>query len=251
MNTFRNSFQLYPAIDLIDGKAVRLKHGDFSTLLTSENDDAVSRVQAIWAAGASALHIIDLDAARTGAPAEPNASIVARLAQERPVGSVLQVGGGMRNPAAVRSLLDHGVDRVLLGTMAFRNPEQLTELLSEYGDRIAVALDSRGGTVRISGWLEDAGVPVASAAAILANQGVKTLLVTGIDRDGSLGGPDLELLQSVITAVAGGSGVIAAGGVTTASDVQATRELGCVGAVVGRALLDDPSQLATLLNASR
>lgn len=251
MNTFRNSFQLYPAIDLIDGKAVRLKHGDFSALLTSENDDAVSRVQAIWAAGASALHIIDLDAARTGAPAEPNASIVARLAQERPVGSVLQVGGGLRTPAAVRSLLDHGVDRVLLGTMAFRNPEQLAELLSEYGDRVAVALDSRGGTVRISGWLEDAGVPVASAAAMLADQGVKTLLVTGIDRDGSLGGPDLELLDSVITAVAGASGVIAAGGVTTASDVRATRELGCVGAVVGRALLDDPSQLATLLTASR
>ncbi len=250
MTTDTETFRLYPAIDLIGGKAVRLLHGDFDALLTNPEDDAPARVQAIWAAGASALHIIDLDAARTGAPAEPNASIVAQLAQERPVGSLLQVGGGLRTPAAARSLLDHGVDRVLLGTMAFRNPDQLAELLSEYGDRIAVALDSRGGTVRISGWLEDAGVAVATAAAMLAEQGVKTLLVTGIDRDGSLGGPDLELLQSVITAVAGGSGVIAAGGVTTASDVQATRELGCVGAVVGRALLDDPSQLATLLNAS-
>lgn len=251
MNTFRNSFKLYPAIDLIDGKAVRLKHGDFSALLTSENDDAVSRVQAIWAAGASALHVIDLDAARTGSPAEPNSSLITRIASERPDGSLLQVGGGLRTPAAIRDLLNNGVDRVLLGTLAFRNPEQLAELVAEYGDRIAVALDSRGGSVRISGWLEDAGVAVATAAAMLAEQGVKTLLVTGIDRDGSLGGPDLELLQSVISAVSDGSGVIAAGGVTTASDVQATRELGCVGAVVGRALLDDPSQLATLLEASR
>lgn len=230
---------------------MRLQQGDFSALLTSADDDAIARVQAIWAAGASALHVIDLDAARTGAPAEPNAAIVKRLAQERPVGSLMQVGGGLRTPAAIRDLLRAGVDRVLLGTMAFRNPEQLTQLLSEYGDRIAVALDSREGSVRISGWLEDAGVPVATAAAMLAEQGVKTLLVTGIDRDGSLSGPDLDLLRCVITAVDGSSGVVAAGGVTTASDVQATRALGCVGAVVGRALLDDPSQLGTLLAASR
>lgn len=251
MKTFRSPFLLYPAIDLIDGKAVRLQQGDFSALLTSENDDAISRVQAIWVAGASALHVIDLDAARTGSPAEPNSSLIARIASERPAGSLLQVGGGLRTPAAIRNLLDSGVDRVLLGTLAIRNPEQLAELLTEYGDRIAVALDSRGGTVRISGWLEDAGVDVATAAARLAEQGVKTLLVTGIDRDGSLGGPDLELLQTVVSAVAGASGVIAAGGVTTVADVLATRTVGCIGAVVGRALLDDPSQLATLLAASR
>ncbi|MSO46582.1 MAG: 1-(5-phosphoribosyl)-5-[(5-phosphoribosylamino)methylideneamino] imidazole-4-carboxamide isomerase [Thermoleophilia bacterium] len=251
MSNLRNSFLLYPAIDLIDGKAVRLAQGDFSALLTSDDDDALGRIEAIWAAGALALHVIDLDAARTGVPAEPNTSIIAQAARNRPAGSLLQVGGGLRTPAAIGNLLEQGVDRVLLGTLAFRDPEKLAELLSEYDEQIAVALDSRGGMVRIGGWVEDAGVGVAEAAARLAGQGVKTLLVTGIDRDGSLGGPDLELLQAVIDTVGGACGVIAAGGVTTAVDVQATRALGCVGAVVGRALLDDPTQLAALLAASR
>jgi len=251
VSTFHSSFLLYPAIDLIAGKAVRLQQGDFSALLTSDDDDAHARVQAIWAAGAKALHVIDLDAARTGAPAEPNASIVARLARERPSGSLIQVGGGLRTPAAIRDLLGAGVDRVLLGTLPFRSPDQFAELLSDFGDRIAVALDSRGGSVRIGGWVEDAGIEVGLAATSLSEQGVKTLLVTGIERDGSLGGPDLELLETVVTAVDGRSDVIAAGGVTTAADVRATRSVGCAGAVVGRALLDDPSRLTALLAASQ
>ncbi len=131
-----------------------------------------------------------------------------------------------------------------------REPETLSKLVERHGDRIAVALDSQGGTIRVSGWVEDAGVPVADAARDLAAVGVRTFLVTGIERDGSLGGPDLSLLERVVAA-APSAAVVAAGGVTTPADVRATRSIGCAGAVVGRALLDDPTALDELLRASR
>ena len=242
------AFRLYPAIDLVDGRAVRLLQGQFDRLLTSDQDDAIARAAAVWAAGASALHVIDLDAARTGVPTDPNAALVARMARERPPGTLIQVGGGLRSAEAVARLLESGVDRVLIGTMALREPQLLAELVDRHGDAIAVALDSRDGSVRVSGWTEDAGLRVAAAARRIAELGVRTLLVTGIERDGTLSGPDLDLLAEVRTA-APAVGVIAAGGVTTPDDVRAVRELGCVGAVVGRALLDDPSRIAALLQA--
>ena len=244
-----DNFHLFPAIDLIDGRAVRLLHGQFDHLLTNELDDARVRAEMIWEAGATALHIIDLDAARTGAPAEPNISIIAELVAAKPPGAVLQVGGGLRSAEAVETLLAHGVDRVLIGTMALRDPHLLGELVQRHGSPIAVALDSRDGTVRVSGWVEDAGIGVEDAARAIVELGVQTMLITGIDRDGTLGGPDQDLLRRIRTAVPTAA-VIAAGGVTTPDDVRAVRALGCAGAVVGRALLDDPSQIAALLHAS-
>ncbi len=251
MQADTSRFNLYPAIDLIDGKAVRLLQGRFDDLLTSDHDDAIERAQAIWSAGATCLHVIDLDAARTGTPAEPNASLIADLVAQKPPGTLIQVGGGLRSVGAVETSLAAGADRVLLGTLAFSDPASLERLLSAYGRRIAVAIDSRNNTVRTHGWLEDAGVPVAEAAQRLATQGVGTFLVTGIERDGSLAGPDLSLLGAIVSAVEGTAMVIAAGGITTPADVRAVRALGCVGAVVGRALLDDPMRLAALLQASR
>ncbi len=250
MTTAREDFLLYPAIDLVDGRAVRLLHGQFDQLLTSEQDDALERAAAVWRAGSRALHVIDLDAARTGTPDDPNRALVARIAADKPAGALLQVGGGLRSAEAVDRLIADGVDRVLIGTMAFRDRDLLAALLQRHGSRISVAIDSRERSVRISGWVEDAGIPVERAARDLADFGVGHLLVTGIDRDGTLAGPDLELLAAVLEAVDGGSGVIAAGGVTTAGDVRAVRALGCAGAVVGRALLDDPSLLRELLDAA-
>jgi phosphoribosylformimino-5-aminoimidazole carboxamide ribotide isomerase len=244
-----DAFRLYPAIDLIDGRAVRLLHGQFDHMLTNELDDARVRAAMVWEAGATALHVIDLDAARTGAPAEPNLSLIAELAAAKPAGALLQVGGGLRSADAVRALLGHGVDRVLIGTMALRDPELLGRLVQRHGNAIAVALDSREGTVRISGWTEDVGVQIEDAAQSIVGLGVETLLITGIDRDGTLAGPDQDLLRRVRRAVPA-AGVIAAGGVTTPADVRAVRALGCAGAVVGRALLDDPAQITALLQAS-
>jgi len=245
----RADFLLYPAIDLVDGRAVRLLHGQFDQILTNELDDALERARRVWAAGSRALHVIDLDAARTGEPAEPNRGLVRSIAAGKPPGSLLQVGGGLRSAEAVDRLIADGVDRVLIGTMASRAPATLDQLIARHGAAISVAIDSRGGSVRIAGWQEDAGIPVGTAARDLADRGVGTLLVTGIDRDGSLAGPDLGLLERVLAAVEGRAGVIAAGGVTTAGDVRAARDLGCTGAVVGRALLDDPDLLDELLAA--
>lgn len=243
-------FLLYPAIDLIDGRAVRLLHGQFDQRIESELDDALARAGMVWDAGAEALHVIDLDAARTGSPAEPNAGLIARIAREKPPGAVLQVGGGLRSEGVVDELIAAGVDRVLIGTLALREPEAIARLVGRHGAGIAVALDSRAGAVRVAGWTEDAGLAVDAAARHMAELGVETLLITAIDRDGTLSGPDLALLERVREAVPE-IGVIAAGGVTTPADVQAVRSLGCAGAVVGRALLDDPSAIAALLQASR
>ena len=162
---------------------------------------------------------------------------------------MLQVGGGLRSAESVETLLAQGVDRVLIGTMALRDPQLLGELVQRHGSPIAVALDSRDGTVRVSGWVEDAGIGVEDAARAIVELGVQTMLITGIDRDGTLGGPDQDLLRRIRTAVPTAA-VIAAGGVTTPDDVRTVRTLGCAGAVVGRALLDDPSQIAALLHAS-
>lgn len=249
MESSPQPFALYPAIDLIDGRAVRLLHGRFDQLIESDLDDAGARADMAWAAGATALHVIDLDAARTGAPADPNAGVVTRLAADRPPGTVLQVGGGLRSERAVDDLIAAGVDRVLIGTMALREPAAITRLIGRHGPAIAVALDSRDRSVRVAGWTEDAGLEIGTAAQAMGELGVRTLLITGIDRDGTLSGPDLALLERVRSA-APGLGVIAAGGVTTPADVQAVRALGCVGAVVGRALLDDPAAITALLRAS-
>lgn len=251
MNGPREDFLLYPAIDLVDGRAVRLLHGQFDQILTNELDDALERARRVWQAGSGALHVIDLDAARTGAPADPNRSLVRVIAQGKPPGGLLQVGGGLRSADAVDRLIADGVDRVLIGTMAFRDPDLLDALIGRHGRAISVAIDSRAGSVRIAGWQEDAGVPVGDAARDLADRGIQHLLVTGIDRDGSLAGPDLGLLADVLASVGDRACVIAAGGVTTAGDVRAVRELGCAGAVVGRALLDDPDLLGDLLEAAR
>ena len=249
MTSTPDTFRLYPAIDLVEGRAVRLLHGQFDHILTNELDDARVRATMTWEAGSSALHVIDLDAARTGSPAEPNISVLADIAAGKPAGAILQVGGGLRSASAVETLLAQGVDRVLIGTMALRDPQLLGQLTERHGSAIAVALDSSQGTVRVSGWVEDAGIAVEDAAASMAELGVQTLLITGIDRDGTLSGPDLELLWRVRAAVPTVA-VIAAGGVTTPDDVRAVRALGCAGAVVGRALLDDPTQISALLRAS-
>ncbi len=249
MNPTQHPFALYPAIDLIDGRAVRLLHGAFDQRIESELDDAGARAAMVWAAGGTALHVIDLDAARTGSPAEPHAGVIAELARTRPGGPLLQVGGGLRDDAAVDALLARGVDRALIGTMALRAPEQLQGLVERHGSAIAVALDSRDGTVRVAGWTEDAGISVVDAALRINGMGVDTLLITAIDRDGTLTGPDLRLLERIRTAVPD-AGLIAAGGVSTPDDVRAVRELGCAGAVVGRALLDDPGAISALLHAA-
>lgn len=241
------SFAVYPAIDLIGGRAVRLEQGAYDRQL-GVDDDPLARADAVWEAGSSALHIIDLDAARDGRRSDGHTALIAEIARRRPEGTTLQVGGGLRDATIVDETLALGVDRVLLGTLAVTDPAALMGLVQLHGAAIAVALDSRDGTVRTAGWLEDAGVALEVAATSVVAAGVDTILVTAIDRDGTMGGPDLDLIERVRQAVPGVA-VIAAGGVASPDDVRAVRGLGCAGAVVGRAWLEQPRRLPAFIAA--
>jgi phosphoribosylformimino-5-aminoimidazole carboxamide ribotide isomerase len=227
-------FDIIPAIDLAGGRVVRLVQGRFEAE-TAYGDDPVALARTFWSDGARSLHVIDLDAARTGERPAGHRAVVERLTSERPAGGLLQLGGGLRDEAAVDEALAAGVDRVLLGTLAFRDPDALGRLVVRYGARVCVTADALEGSVRVAGWAEDSGLPVVEAVRDLSARGVRAFLVTAIDRDGTLAGPDLRLLAAVREATSGT--LLASGGVGSLEHLRAVRDVGADGVVVGRALL--------------
>ena len=236
---------LIPAIDLIDGRVVRLRTGDYGQVTTFAESPA-ELARRFADAGCRWLHVIDLEAARDGWRDGPNGQILQELTSGR-LGRI-QLGGGFRDAASIEAALASGVDRVLVGTLAIREPEVVIELAARFGERICVTADSLAGSVRVAGWLEDSQEPTVELIGRLARAGVCAFLVTAIDRDGTLAGPDLELLARVRAETAGI--VLASGGVGSAADVARVREIGCDGVVVGRALLDGTMTLADALSAA-
>lgn len=178
--------------------------------------------------GARRLHLVDLDGAFGGLPSNGLLTRIARVAEQVPV----QVGGGYRTLDAIDVAIAAGADRVLVGTAAL-SPGFLTAAAARFGERLVVAVDARDGYVAVEGWTRAAGISAAELASRCADTGVRRLLVTGTRRDGSLGGPDLELLADVLPC---GLPVLAAGGVASLDDLLALRDLGCEGAIVGSAL---------------
>jgi phosphoribosylformimino-5-aminoimidazole carboxamide ribotide isomerase len=239
-------FELIPAMDLRDGRVVRLVAGDFSRE-TVYGDDPASVAQAIVEAGVSWLHLVDLDGARTGVP-EQSAAVAAVIDA---VGGRLrvQVGGGLRSEDAVNRALAIGVSRVVIGTAALSSPGFAAGLVRRFGPkRVAVALDVRAGEAVGEGWRSGAaGVPLVDAATRIRDEGIDTLIVTGIDRDGLLEGPDLDLLERILRLEPGA--VIASGGISSTEDVVRVRDLGCSGAIVGRALYEGHVDLRATLQA--
>ncbi len=236
---------VYPAIDLRGGRCVRLTQGDFARE-TVYGDDPVT-VARRWAAlGARWLHVVDLDGARAGRPVQ-SALVAAICAAVRiPV----QVGGGMRDAAAVETVLDGGAARVVLGTVAVREPALCARLCRTWPGRVAVGIDARDGLVRVAGWLEGAAVQATVLAREAAGNGAAALVYTDIGRDGTQQGPDLAGTRAV--AHAAGIPVIASGGVGAIDHVRAVAGLaddGVAGVIVGRALytgaVDLPEALAT------
>jgi phosphoribosylformimino-5-aminoimidazole carboxamide ribotide isomerase len=225
-----------PAIDLVEGRVVRLVQGRFSSA-TDFGGDPLEVARGFWAAGAGALHVVELDAARTGTRSAAHARLLERLATERPAASVLQVGGGFRDAASIREGIALGIDRVLVGTFAFRDPEGFAAAMAESGRAICVTADTLNGAIRVAGWLEEVAERVEEAIARLRTElGVRAFLVTAIERDGTLTGPDVPLLTRV-RAAAGDAVLLASGGVGTVDHIGATRDAGADGVVVGRALL--------------
>ncbi len=239
-------FEILPAIDLRGGRVVRLEQGDFRRA-TTFSDDPVAVARSFADDGARWLHVVDLDGARTGEPA--HTEVIREIVEAVRDGAAVEVAGGLRTEASVAAALDAGAARVVVGTAVLREPALAGRLVAAHGgDRIAVALDVRDGLALGEGWRAGAaGIPAVAALATLADQGVTTFEATAIERDGLLGGPNLELLASLVEL--GRGRVIAAGGVSSVDDIRAVRALGCVGVILGRALYEGGIDLDSAIGA--
>ncbi|MET7141591.1 1-(5-phosphoribosyl)-5-[(5-phosphoribosylamino)methylideneamino]imidazole-4-carboxamide isomerase [Xanthomonas sp. PPL139] len=232
------SFVVYPALDIRDGRVVRLAQGDYARE-THYGDDPLRRAQAFAEAGAQWMHLVDLDAARAGG--YTLAPLLQRIRSE--TGLQVQTGGGVRSHADVQRLLDAGASRVVIGSLAVRDRESVLEWLREFGpERITVALDSRQDThgvwrLPVHGWTETSSLSLDALAGEYAAAGLVHLLCTDIARDGMLSGPNLALYAH-LRQLAPTLAVQASGGIRDAADVRGAREAGCAGAVLGKALLE-------------
>ena len=220
--------KLFPAIDLLDGRCVRLFQGDYGRA-EQVAEDPLKTAEAFQRAGASFLHVVDLNGAREGRPC--HFEVLERLCK---TGLFVQTGGGIRSSEIVQKYFSVGVSRVILGSAALEDPAFLEEALSRWGDKIAVGLDARDGTVRLRGWEKDSGQDFLTCARELEKKGVKTLIYTDISRDGTLGGVNLEHLR--ILKENCGFGLIASGGIRDLEDLRALRDLGVEGAILGKSL---------------
>ncbi len=227
---------LYPAIDLRGGRFVRLRQGDYADE-TVYGDDPVAVARSFADAGARWIHMVDLDAARTGDPV--NRSAITAVAGA--VDARVQAGGGVRDESAADALLDAGVARVVVGTAAMEDPDLVARLAARHPGGVAVGLDTRDGEVAVRGWTEGAGVDLLDAVARFADGGVAALVVTEIARDGMLVGPDLDGLARVLACT--GVDVIASGGVGNLDHLRSLADLEVggrrlAGAIVGKALYE-------------
>lgn len=220
---------IYPAIDLRDGRCVRLRQGD-PARATVYGDDPAAMAQRWVAEGAAALHVVDLDGSFAGAPAQTDAISAICRAVSVPV----QAGGGIRTLADIETLLVAGVARVVVGTKAL-SADFLREAVARFGERLLPALDCRDGIVAVVGWQQSSGLPLLEAARMVQDAGCASVLYTDVGRDGMLAGPDLVGLAALRAA---GLAVLASGGVSSAADVEALAAAGAAGVVVGRALYD-------------
>lgn len=222
---------LYPAVDILDGQAVRLVQGDFD-VRTVYADDPLEAALAWVQAGARALHVVDLDGARAGAPR--NLDAVGRICAQ--AGVPVQVGGGLRAAAHVDAALEAGAARVVVGTAAYEDPALLERVVATHGERVAVAVDVRGGRVSAAGWTQDTGLEPAAAIAALRERGVRAFVYTDVDRDGMLEGPDVEEARRVADAVDGT--LVWSGGIGDLAHLEALATLPLEGVIVGKALYE-------------
>lgn len=237
---------LYPAIDILDGKAVRLVKGDFDAKKVYEEDPQAAA--AAWVAdGASHLHVVDLDGARAGEPR--NISHLRRIAQR--TGVPVQYGGGLRTLHAVEDALQAGAARVVLGTAAFADPRFLEQALSRWPGQVLVSVDARGGMVTTSGWTQTSASAVTEAVVELTQRGAHDLVYTDVDRDGMLQGPDVGSLSALLAAAAGVR-LIYSGGIGALADIEALaslKEPALEGVIVGKALYEKRFTVAQALQA--
>lgn len=235
---------LFPAIDLYEGKAVRLLKGDYSRMTVySEHPEETGLRFA--EEGATHVHLVDLEGARDGTT--PNLKTI--LALKRETGLFCEVGGGIRSMETVRTYLENGLDRVILGTAAVRDPGFLAEALETYGDRIAAGVDVRDGKVSVSGWTEDSGIPFLDFCRQMAKLGVRTLICTDISRDGAMKGTNLDMYGRLTQELP--VRITASGGVSSLEDIRALRKMNLYGAIIGKAWYSGAVSLREAIEEAR
>jgi phosphoribosylformimino-5-aminoimidazole carboxamide ribotide isomerase len=235
---------IFPAIDLYDGKAVRLYKGDYQNM-TVYSDDPLSVARDFVRAGATCIHLVDLEGARDGTT--PNLNIVRQIANETPL--FTEIGGGIRSMETVRAYLDAGVDRVILGTAAVTNPDFLKQALDAYGERVAVGVDIKDGRVAIKGWLETAEDDALTFCEKMQTMGVRTIISTDISKDGAMMGANHELYRTLSERFH--LQIVASGGVSSLDDVKKLRALDLYGAIIGKAYYTGAIDLSAAIEVSK
>ena len=234
--------EILPAIDLIDGKCVRLIQGEYDRKITYK-DNPVQQAQDFADAGARWLHIVDLDGAKLGKPC--NAEVVAEIAAKVPL--KIELGGGIRDEDAISTMLEAGVTRLILGSSAVKQFDWFCDMARKYPDRLVLGLDARGSTVATEGWLQQGGYEILDFAKKCDGLPLAAIVYTDISKDGMLAGPNIERTKQLVEAV--DLPIVAAGGVTTAEDVKTLKAANVAGAIIGRALYEGTITLTDALNA--
>jgi len=235
---------LFPAIDLFEKKVVRLYKGDY-TQMTVYGEDAVAVAEDFEKAGATHIHIVDLEGAKDGTT--PNLDVVTKIVRETSL--FVEIGGGIRTLETVQAYLDGGVSRVILGTAAVRDEDFLRKAVSLYGEKIAVGADSKDGYIAIKGWLEKSEVTLDAFFERMEKIGVKHIICTDISKDGAMKGTNLSLYKELSEKYA--VDITASGGVSSLSDVRALREMNLYGAIIGKAYYTGAISLAEAIEVAR
>ena len=220
---------IYPAVDVKDGRCVRLVQGEFDKV-TVYSDDPVEMALKWESMGAQYLHVVDLDGARTGRSC--NIPIISEMAVK--IGIPVQLGGGIRTIENIETILCKGIHRVILGTSAVKDPDLVKQALKNFGDSIVVGIDAKDGMVAIEGWAKTSKFTAIGFARKMEELGAKTIIYTDIARDGMLSGPNLKVMEEMANAV--NVEVIASGGVSDINDIKDLRKVGVRGVIVGKAL---------------
>ena len=234
--------EILPAIDLIDGKCVRLIQGEYDRKITYK-DNPVQQAQDFADAGARWLHIVDLDGAKLGKPC--NAEVVAEIAAKVPL--KIELGGGIRDEDAISTMLEAGVTRLILGSSAVKQFDWFCDMARKYPDLLVLGLDARGSSVATEGWLQQGGYEILDFAKKCDGLPLAAIVYTDISKDGMLAGPNIERTKQLVEAV--DLPIVAAGGVTTAEDVKTLKAANVAGAIIGRALYEGTITLTDALNA--
>lgn len=236
--------KIFPAIDLYNGKAVRLLKGDYDKM-TVYSDNPIEIARDFESKGAGFIHMVDLEGAKDGTT--PNLETVKKIANE--TGLFTEIGGGIRSMETIEKYLENGVDRVILGTAAVENPEFLKLAIAKYGERIAVGVDIKDGFVAIKGWLEKSQYSGIEFCEMMQNIGVKTLICTDISKDGAMQGTNQELYKELSKRF--DIDIVASGGVSSIDDIKALRKLDLYGAIIGKAYYIGAIKLEEALEAAK